>query len=175
MVSRLCELLFIEAVRNYSPTLEDQERGWLKGLGDQHVGRALALIHWNISNSWSVESLAKEVGLSRSGFVDRFTLLVGMPPIRYLTVSRLQTAKQNLSEKQTSPSALDVGPPCSSRNPRSAPTSSAKPGIASSHQAQRRIVFLIEKAPRPIPQWVRSSRSITSRQADVSSIAEASA
>jgi len=88
-------------VRNYSPTLEDQERGWLKGLGDQHVGRALALIHWNISNSWSVESLAKEVGLSRSGFVDRFTLLVGMPPIRYLTVSRLQTAKQNLSEKQT--------------------------------------------------------------------------
>jgi AraC-like DNA-binding protein len=101
VVSRLCELLFIEAVRNYSLTLEDQERGWLKGLGDQHVGRALALIHRNISNSWSVESLAKEVGLSRSAFVDRFTSLVDLPPIRYLTAWRLQTAKQNLSEKQT--------------------------------------------------------------------------
>ncbi len=101
VVLRLSELLLIEAVRNYSQTLGDQERGWLKGLADRHVGRALALIHAHISNPWSVDSLAREVGLSRSAFVDRFSTLVGMPPIRYLTVCRLQTAKLNLRETQT--------------------------------------------------------------------------
>ena len=101
VVSRLSELLFVEAVRNYSLTVGEQELGWLKGIADQHVGRALVLIHRNISDPWSVEALAREVGLSRSAFVDRFTTLVGMPPIRYLTVWRLQTAKLNLRETQT--------------------------------------------------------------------------
>jgi AraC-like DNA-binding protein len=94
-------LLLVEAVRSYSLTLGEQERGWLKGFADPHIGRALALIHRNISNPWSVEALAREVGLSRSAFVDRFASLVGMPPIRYLTLWRLQTAKLNLSETQT--------------------------------------------------------------------------
>ena len=101
VVSRLSELLFVEAVRNYSLTAGEQELGWLQGIADQHVGRALVLIHRNISDPWSVEALAREVGLSRSAFVDRFTTLVGMPPIRYLTVWRLQTAKLNLRETQT--------------------------------------------------------------------------
>jgi AraC-like DNA-binding protein len=102
VVSRLSELLLVEAVRSYAQTLGDRERGWLKGFADPHVARALALIHRNISNPWSVEALAKEVGLSRSAFVDRFAQLVGTPPIRYLTLWRLQTAKLNLSETQTS-------------------------------------------------------------------------
>lgn len=100
VVLRLSELLFIEAVRNYSESLGDQEGGWLKGFADRHVGRALALIHSHIGNPWSVESLARGVGLSRSAFIDRFSKLVGMPPIRYLTVWRLQTAKLNLRETQ---------------------------------------------------------------------------
>jgi AraC-like DNA-binding protein len=98
VMSRLSELLFVEAVRNYSSTLGDQDVGWLKGLRDQHVGRALTLMHHNIKRPWSVEDLAREVALSRSAFVDRFTALVGIPPIRYLTVWRLQTAKLNLRE-----------------------------------------------------------------------------
>ena len=101
VVSRLSELLFVEAVRTYSLTLGDQALGWLNGVADQHIGRALALIHRNFSDPWSVETLAREVGLSRTAFVDRFTALVGMPPIRYLTVWRLQTAKLNLRETQT--------------------------------------------------------------------------
>jgi AraC-like DNA-binding protein len=96
VVLRLSELLFIEAVRNYSQTLGDQESGWLKGFADPHVGRALALMHSQIGNPWSVESLAREVGLSRSAFIDRFSTLVGMPPMRYFTMCRLQTAKLNL-------------------------------------------------------------------------------
>jgi AraC-like DNA-binding protein len=101
IVSRLSELLFVEAVRTYSLTLGDQAHGWLKGVSDQHIGRALALIHRNISDPWSVETLAREVGLSRTAFVERFAVLVGMPPIRYLTLWRLQTAKLNLRETQT--------------------------------------------------------------------------
>jgi AraC-like DNA-binding protein len=101
VMSRLSELLLVEAVREYSSTLGDQVAGWLKGLTDPHVGRALALIHQDPSASWSAEALAKEVALSRSAFVDRFTTLVGVPPIRYLTVWRLQTARLNLRETRT--------------------------------------------------------------------------
>jgi AraC-like DNA-binding protein len=98
VLSRLSELLLVEAIRQYSSTRGDQEAGWLKGLKDPHVGRALALIHQNINTPWSAEILAREVALSRSAFVDRFRTLVGIPPIRYLTVWRLQTAKLRLRE-----------------------------------------------------------------------------
>ena len=101
VMSRLSELLLVEAVREYSSTLGDQETGWLKGFTNPQIGRALALIHHNTSAPWSAEALAKKVALSRSAFVDRFTTLVGMPPIRYLTVWRLQTAKLNLRETRT--------------------------------------------------------------------------
>jgi AraC-like DNA-binding protein len=98
MMSRLSELLFVEAVRQYLATSGDQDVGWLKGLEDPRVGRALSLIHSSISTSWSAEALAREVSMSRSAFVDRFKTLMGMPPIRYLTQWRLQTAKLHLRE-----------------------------------------------------------------------------
>ena len=98
VMTRLSESLLTEAVRQYSSDLPDSEIGWLKGLRDPQVGRALALIHHNLANPWSTEALAAEVALSRSAFFDRFTSLVGMPPIRYLTVWRLRTAKIYLQE-----------------------------------------------------------------------------
>jgi AraC-like DNA-binding protein/mannose-6-phosphate isomerase-like protein (cupin superfamily) len=98
VISRLSESLLTEAVREYSSTLAEGDLGWLNGVKDPQVGRALALLHHDLSAPWSVETLAKEVGVSRSAFVDRFTSLVGMPPIRYLTVWRLQTAKHGLRE-----------------------------------------------------------------------------
>lgn len=106
VMSRLSELLLVEAVRQYSSTLADGEVGWLRGLKDPHVGRALALIHQNICEPWSTEALAREVALSRSAFVDRFSTLVGVPPIRYLTAWRLQTAKLQLRESSKSVSQL---------------------------------------------------------------------
>lgn len=106
VMSRLSELLFVEAVRSYSSTLGERETGWLKGLSDAQVGRALALIHQNPAKPWSAEDLAKEVAMSRSSFVERFTSLVGMPPIRYLTVWRLQTARLNLRETRKTISQL---------------------------------------------------------------------
>ena len=98
VMSRLSESLLIEAVRLYASTRSNAERGWLRGLKDPQVGRALALIHHGLAAPWSTESLAREVALSRSAFVERFTNLVGMPPIRYLTSWRLQTAKLELGE-----------------------------------------------------------------------------
>lgn len=102
VMSRLSELLFVEAVRQYAATPRDRDTGWLKGAGDPRVGRALALMHQGIGSPWSTETLAKEVAMSRSAFVDRFTALMGMPPIRYLTLWRLQTAKSQLRETQQS-------------------------------------------------------------------------
>ena len=98
IISRLSESLLTEAVREYSSTLAEDERGWLKGVKDPQIGRALALIHHDLAAPWSAESLAREVALSRSAFVDRFTSLVGLPPIRYLTLWRMQAAKQGLRD-----------------------------------------------------------------------------
>lgn len=101
VMTRLAELLLVEAVRNYAATLGEHEAGWLRGIADPQVGRALAQIHHRVEAPWSVESLAREAALSRTAFVDRFTSVVGLPPIRYLTVRRLQTAKHRLRESRT--------------------------------------------------------------------------
>ena len=98
VISRLSKSLLTEAVRQYASTLAEEEMGWLKGVRDPHIGRALALIHHQLAAPWSAETLAREVALSRSAFVERFSSLVGMPPIRYLTFWRLQTAKLSLVE-----------------------------------------------------------------------------
>ena len=111
LMSRLSELLFVEAMRQYSVTSVDQDGGWLKGVADPQIGRALAAIHHNIRLSWTADSLARAASMSRSAFVDRFTTLVRMPPIRYLTIWRLQAAKVSLREtrKPIDQIALEVG------------------------------------------------------------------
>jgi AraC-like DNA-binding protein len=95
-MSRLSELLFVEAVRSYSQSLGDEAKGWMKGLSDPQIGRSLALLHEDLQRSWTAESLAGKVGLSRSVFNSRFSTLIGMPPMRYLQFFRLQTARERL-------------------------------------------------------------------------------
>lgn len=97
-MSRLSELLFVEAVRDYATGAEEGRPGWLGGLKDPQVGRALALLHGRIDSAWTTEQLAREVSMSRSAFNERFTALVGMPPIRYLTYWRLQLAREKLRD-----------------------------------------------------------------------------
>ena len=75
---------------------ESDAKGWLKGLSDPHIGRALALLHQDLQRSWTADDLATEVGLSRSAFNARFSMLTGMPPMRYLQFFRLQTARERL-------------------------------------------------------------------------------
>ena len=111
LMLRLSELLFVEALRQYSLTFTDHDAGWLKGVADPQIGRALAAIHQKVSSPWSADSLAREVSMSRSAFVERFTTLIGMPPIRYLTIWRLQAAKIGLREtpKSIAQLAQEVG------------------------------------------------------------------
>ena len=72
LLAKLSELLFLEAVRRYAETLPDGQTGWLAGLREPYVGRALALLHRDITRRWTVDDLGREVGLSRSALADRF-------------------------------------------------------------------------------------------------------
>jgi AraC-like DNA-binding protein len=102
VMSRLSECLLAEAVRQHLSARAASESGWLKGLTDPQVGRALALIHQDIAVHWTAEGLAREVAMSRSAFMERFTSLVGMPPIRYLSLQRLHAARLQLRESARS-------------------------------------------------------------------------
>jgi AraC-like DNA-binding protein len=104
--TKLSELLFVEAMRRYADSLPPERRGWLAGLQDLHIGRTLALLHGDPGNAWTVESLARQVGLSRSALAERFVELVGQTPIQYLTRWRLALAAQALREEATPISRL---------------------------------------------------------------------
>jgi AraC-like DNA-binding protein len=95
---RLSEVLFVEVVRRYLNGLEAGQTGWLAGLRDPVVGHALALLHDRPAHSWTLERLAREIGVSRSALADRFTLVVGQPPMRYLAHWRMQLAARLLSD-----------------------------------------------------------------------------
>ena len=82
VLAKLSELLFVEAVRRYAETLPDGQTGWLAGLREPYVARALALLHRDINRRWTVDDLGREVGLSRSALADRFTRLIGVPPMQ---------------------------------------------------------------------------------------------
>jgi AraC-like DNA-binding protein len=96
ILARLSELMFVEVVRRYLATLPPAETGWLAGLRDAVVGQALAAMHAAPAEPWTVEGLAREVGLSRSVFAERFQEIVGQPPMQYLTLWRMQLASRLL-------------------------------------------------------------------------------
>ena len=96
MLAKLAELMFVEAMRRYMEQLPPQGKGWLAGVRDTQVGRALALMHADPGRAWTVDKLAREVALSRSALAERFTSLVGESPIQYLTRWRLALAAQAL-------------------------------------------------------------------------------
>ena len=95
---RLSELMFVEVVRRYLATLPAKETGWLAGLRDPAIGQALALLHERPAHAWTLEGLARDVGLSRSALADRFAHFVGHPPMQYLTRWRMQVAARLLAE-----------------------------------------------------------------------------
>jgi AraC-like DNA-binding protein len=95
-LAKLAELLFVEALRRYVERLPPGGKGWLAGMRDAHVGRALALMHDDPGRRWTVDDLAREVALSRSALAERFASLVGEPPIQYLVRWRLALAARAL-------------------------------------------------------------------------------
>jgi AraC-like DNA-binding protein len=111
VLAKLAELIFVEAVRRYVDTMPDNRKGWLAGLRDRFVAGALTLMHARPAHPWTVEDLAGRVGLSRSGLAQRFTDLLGVPPMQYLAQWRLQLAAQQLrlGDRSLALVAEDVG------------------------------------------------------------------
>ena len=96
VLARLAELMFVEAIRRYIETLPPAETGWLAGLRDPVVGQALSAVHAQPAAEWTVERLARLVGVSRSVFAERFVDMVGEPPMQYLALWRMQLASRLL-------------------------------------------------------------------------------
>ncbi len=96
VLGRLSELMFVHVVRRYLETLPEDRTDWLAGLRDPYVGRALAACHRNPTRAWTIESLARQAGLSRSALAERFTQFIGQPPMQYLTNWRMQLAANHL-------------------------------------------------------------------------------
>jgi transcriptional regulator GlxA family with amidase domain len=99
VLSKVAELMFVDVVRRHIDALPPGSSSWLSGLRDNHVGAALALMHGRPAEAWTLERLAREVGLSRSAFAERFAHFVQESPMQYLTRWRMQLATR-LLERQ---------------------------------------------------------------------------
>ena len=99
VLTRLADVLVVQAVRVWLASDPTAQMGWLGALRDAHVGPALAAIHREPGHAWTVEALAATAALSRSAFAERFAALVGEPPFRYLTRWRMALAPTLLAEE----------------------------------------------------------------------------
>jgi AraC-like DNA-binding protein len=111
MLTRMAELMFIEVVRRHLQETGTKRTGWLAGLADPVVGPALAKLHEKPAYPWSLPELAAEVATSRTVLAERFSHLVGLPPMQYLTMWRLQLAAEKLARGSAKVSTVgaDVG------------------------------------------------------------------
>ena len=102
VLARLSEVLFAEALRQYMERNPNEQTGWLGALTDRYIGRTLDLLHGDPARSWTVDELARRVGLSRSALSERFTAKIGMPPMQYLTRWRISLAASKLRRSDVS-------------------------------------------------------------------------
>jgi len=111
VLERMSEMLFVEVLRRYVDSLPAGQTGWLAGMRDPSVGRALAAIHEKPGDDWSLDALAAEAALSRSTLHERFVHFIGQPPMQYLTQWRMQVASRMLRDTPSKviEIALNVG------------------------------------------------------------------
>jgi AraC-like DNA-binding protein len=98
LITRLADILVIQAIRSWLDQVPGTRTGWLNALRDQQIGRAIALIHCEPAREWTVAGLAHEVAMSRSAFAARFTELAGETPMHYVTRWRMQVAMSALKD-----------------------------------------------------------------------------
>jgi AraC-like DNA-binding protein len=98
VITRLADILVIQAIRSWMAGDSAAQTGWLGALQDKQIGRAILQIHRNPVRAWTVASLAAEVGMSRSAFAARFTQLVGEPVMHYVAGWRMRVALTWLKE-----------------------------------------------------------------------------
>jgi len=111
VLAKLSEVLFVETLRTYIGSLPPEQTGWLAGARDPEVGKTLALMHRNPAHPWTIASLAKEAGVSRSVLAERFRHYLNEPPMSYLTRWRLQLGAQmlNTTNHSVAQVAAEVG------------------------------------------------------------------
>lgn len=98
VLDRLLDLALIATLRAWFARPEAQAPGWYRALSDPVVGPTLRLVHDDPAHPWTLAELASRAGASRAAFARRFTSLVGVPPITYVTGWRLTMAADLLRQ-----------------------------------------------------------------------------
>lgn len=106
IVDRLIDVLFIHVLRAWGRTQPDHGGSWLLGLRDPAIARALSVLHAEPALPWTIERLARKINLSRATLTRRFTVLVGEPPLAYLTRWRMDLAARQLRDTSDSVSMV---------------------------------------------------------------------
>jgi len=111
VLERMSEMLFVEVLRRHIDSLPPEQTGWLAGMRDPAVGRALSLLHEKPAEPWTLERLGEQAGISRSSLHERFVHFIGQPPMQYLSQWRMQVASGLLRDTNAKllEVALDVG------------------------------------------------------------------
>jgi AraC-like DNA-binding protein len=100
VLAKLSEVLFVETLRCYINALPAHETGWLAGARDPIIGEALGLLHREPAHAWTISTLARRVGLSRTGLAERFRHFLGESPMAYLSQWRLKLAAEILESTE---------------------------------------------------------------------------
>jgi AraC-like DNA-binding protein len=110
-LAHLAEALFADVLRRYLASLPDGRTGWLAGARDPAISRALGALHRSPTRAWTVESLAREAGISRSALTERFAKYLGVSPMSYLTDWRLELGAEALrtTSRSVQSIAIEVG------------------------------------------------------------------
>jgi AraC-like DNA-binding protein len=106
IITRLCDVLLLQAIRCWIESSADTHQGWLRALRDEHVGRAMAAMHRDPARAWTVASLAQIAHLSRAAFAQRFAAQTGSSPIAYLAEHRMRLAAAMLRDEGLSPAEV---------------------------------------------------------------------
>ena len=129
VLAKLSEVLFVETLRRYIALLPREQTGWLAGARDPEVGKALALLHRQPADPWTIAGLATEVGTSRSVLAGRFRRYLSETPIAYLTRGGFSSARNCSHPRATAWRRLLLRLAMSRSRPLTAPSnaSSASP------------------------------------------------
>jgi AraC-like DNA-binding protein len=99
VITRLADILVIQAIRSWIASAPAARSGWLGALRDPQIGRAIALVHRDPARAWTLAALARSAAMSRSAFAARFTTLMGEPAMRYVTRCQMNAAAAWLEQE----------------------------------------------------------------------------
>ncbi|MCJ8278139.1 MAG: AraC family transcriptional regulator [Bdellovibrionales bacterium] len=98
VITRLADVLLIQAIRSWVMNSNELHSKWIKALADEKIGKALSCIHQHPERNWTIENLGFEVGLSRTAFANRFKEIVGDSVLNYITKWRMNLAVMKIKE-----------------------------------------------------------------------------